>query len=65
MMDSQMAVRLSVIRAGGFLHTVRFMVLISVIGLVNLRDIVCKEELGTLKNPMISGIGPATFQLAA
>jgi hypothetical protein len=59
---SQMAVR-SASRAGRALPPGRFLVLISVRGLVDPRAIVRVEGLGQLKNQMASsGIEPATFR---
>jgi hypothetical protein len=56
-----MAVKLSALRAGHPLPVPRFLVLISVRGWVDPRDIVRLEELDQLTNPMISsGIEPAT-----
>jgi hypothetical protein len=63
---SQMAVRLSALRAGRPLPPRRFLVLISVRGRVDPRAIVRLEGLGKLKNPMTSwGFEPATFRLVA
>jgi hypothetical protein len=57
-----MAVRLSALRAGRPLPPGRYLVLISVRGLINLRTIVRLERLGQLKTPVTSsGIEPATF----
>jgi hypothetical protein len=58
-----MAVRLSVSRAGRLLPQGRFLVLISVRGLVDSKAIVLLEGLGHLKNPVTLWIEPATFQL--
>jgi hypothetical protein len=58
-----MAVRLSALRAGHPLPLGRFLVLISVRGLVDPRAIVWLEGLGQLKNPKTSGIKPTTFRL--
>jgi hypothetical protein len=61
-----MAVRLSAICAGLPLAPGRILVLISVRGRVNPRDIVRLEGLGQLKNPMTSsGLEPATSRLVA
>jgi hypothetical protein len=63
---AQMVVRLSALRAGRPLLPERFLVLISVRGLVDPRAIVRLEELGQLKNPMTSsGLEPSTFWLVA
>jgi hypothetical protein len=56
---------MSALRAGRPLTPGRFLVLISVRGWVDPRDIVRLEGLGKLKNPMTSGIEPMTFQLVA
>jgi hypothetical protein len=60
-----MAVMLSALRAGQSLpHLGRFLVIISVRGLVDPKAIVQLEELGKLKHPTTSsGIEPATFRL--
>jgi hypothetical protein len=64
--DSQMAVRLSALRAGRPLPPERFLVLISVRDLVDPRDIVRLEVLGQLKNSMTSSrIETAAFRLVA
>jgi hypothetical protein len=61
-----MAVRLSALRAGHLLPLGRFLILISVRGLVDPRAIVRLEGLGQLNNPVTSlGIEPATFRLVA
>jgi hypothetical protein len=61
-----MAVRLSALRAGRPLPSGRFLVLISVRGLVEPKAIVRLEGLGQLKNIMASsGIESATFRLVA
>jgi hypothetical protein len=61
-----MAVKLSAFRAGLFLLPGSSLVLISVIGWIDPRDIVRLEVLGQPKNPMTSsGIEPATFRLVA
>jgi hypothetical protein len=60
-----MAVRLSALRAGHPLHPGTFLVLISVRSWVDPKAMVRLEGLGQLKNPMTSGIKPATFQLVA
>jgi hypothetical protein len=61
-----MAVRLSVVRTGSPLPPGRFLVLISVTGWVDPRDIVRLEGLGKLKNPVTSsGIWTATIRLVA
>jgi hypothetical protein len=60
-----MAVRLSNLCAGRPLPPGRFLVLISVRGWVDPREIVRLEKLGQLKDPMTSsGIEPATFVLS-
>jgi hypothetical protein len=62
---SQMAVRLSALRAGRYLPG-RFLVLISVRDWVDPGAIVRLEGLGQLKNPMTSsGIEPAASRLVA
>jgi hypothetical protein len=62
----QMAVRLSVLRAGRCLPQGRFLVLISVRGWVDSRAIVRLEGLGKLKNPVTSSqTEPLTFRLVA
>jgi hypothetical protein len=61
----QMAVRLSALSAGRPLPSGIFLMLISVRGWVDPRVIVRLEGLGQLKNPMTSGIEPATFRLIA
>jgi hypothetical protein len=58
-----MAVRLSALPVGRPLLPGRFLVLISVRGLVDPRAIVRLEGLGQLKSPITSGIEPATFRL--
>jgi hypothetical protein len=56
----------SALLSGRPLSPGRFLVLISVRGLVDPRAIVLLEGLGQLKNPMTSsGIEPATFRLVA
>jgi hypothetical protein len=61
----QMAVR-AASRPGRPLAAGRFLVLISVRGLVYPRAIMRLEGLGQLRNPMTSsGIEPATFRLVA
>jgi hypothetical protein len=63
---SQMAVRLSALRADSPLTPGRLLVLISVRCLVDPRTIVWLEGLGQLKNAITSrGIESATFQLLA
>jgi hypothetical protein len=63
---SQMAVWLPALHASCPLTPGRFLVLISVRGGINPRDIVQLKGLGQLKNPMTSlGIEPATFWLVA
>jgi hypothetical protein len=60
---SQMAVRLSALRASRSLAPERFLILIYVRGWVDLRAILRLEGLGQLKNPTTSsGIKPTTFQ---
>jgi hypothetical protein len=56
-------VRLSTLCAGRRLFQGRFLLLISVIGLVDLRPIVRLEGLGQLKNRTASGIEPTPFRL--
>jgi hypothetical protein len=59
-----MAVRLSALRAGRPLPPGKFLILISLRGLVDHRAIVLLEGLGQLKNPMTSlGIESATFRI--
>jgi hypothetical protein len=61
-----MVVRLSALCGGSPFPQERFLVLISVSGLVDPRAIVRLEGLGQLKNLMTSsGIKPATFRLVA
>jgi hypothetical protein len=60
-----MEVWLSALRAGRTLPPGRFLVLISVRGRVNPRTLARLEGLGKLKNPISSGIEPATFLLVA
>jgi hypothetical protein len=61
-----MAVRLSELRAGRPLTPGRFLILISVSGLVHPNAIVQLEGLGELKNLMtLLEIEPATFRLVA
>jgi hypothetical protein len=61
-----MAVRLSALRAGHPLPPGRFLVLISVRGRVDPRDIGRLEGLGKWKNPITSpGMKPSTFRLVA
>jgi hypothetical protein len=63
---SQMAVRLSALRADSPLPPGRLLVHISVRGLVDPRAIVRLEGVDRLKNPMTSsGIETATFRLIA
>jgi hypothetical protein len=63
---SQMAVRLSALRASRPLPSGRSLVLIFVRGWVDPRAIMWLEVLDQLKNPVISsGIEPATFRLVA
>jgi hypothetical protein len=63
---SQMAVRLSALSAGHPLPPRRFLVLISVRGLVDPRAIVRLEGNRSIENPMTSsGIKPATLRLVA
>jgi hypothetical protein len=63
---SQMAVRLSTLRAGLPLRPRRFLVLTSVRGGVDPRAIVRLEGLGQLKNPITSsGIETEIFRLVA
>jgi hypothetical protein len=63
---SQMAVRLSALRAGCPLHPGIFLVLISFRGWVDRRAIVKLEGLGQLKNPVTSSvIETTTFRLVA
>jgi hypothetical protein len=63
---SQMAVKLSALRAGRSLSLGRFLVLISVRGLVDPRAIGRLEGLGQLENPMNSSeIEPAISRLVA
>jgi hypothetical protein len=63
---SRMVVRLSAIRAGRPLPPGRFLVVISIRGCVDPRDIMRLEGSGQLKNPVTSlGIEPATFRLVA
>jgi hypothetical protein len=63
---SEMALRLSALRAGRHLPPRKFLVLISVRGRVDPRDIVRLESLGQFKNPIISSENePATFRLVA
>jgi hypothetical protein len=63
---SQLAVRLSALRAGSPLPPGRFLVLISVRSLVDSMAIVRLEGLGQMKNPIISWENePATFRLVA
>jgi hypothetical protein len=57
--------RLSALRAGRFVHPGKFLVLISVRGLVEPRAIVWLEGLGKLKHPLHPGLDPATFQLVS
>jgi hypothetical protein len=64
--DLQMTARLSALRAGRSLPPGRFLVLISVRGLIDPRTIVRLEGLGRLKSPItLSGIKPATLRLVA
>jgi hypothetical protein len=65
--NSQMAARLSALRAGRFLPPGRFLVIISVRGWVDPRAIVWLEGLGKLKEKKTyhPGLEPATFQLVA
>jgi hypothetical protein len=58
-----MAVRFLSLCAGRPLPTGRFLVLISARGCVDPKAIVRLEELGKLKNPVASGIEPATIRL--
>jgi hypothetical protein len=61
-----MAVRLSALRVDRLLLPGRFLILISVRGRVDPRDILQLEGLGKLKNPSISsGIELATFRFVA
>jgi hypothetical protein len=63
---SQMAVRLSALRAGCPLPSERFLMLISVRGWVGPRAMVRLEGLDQLNNPVTSSeIEPATFRLVA
>jgi hypothetical protein len=60
---SEMAVRLSALRAGRSLSPGRFLILISVRGIVDSRAILRLEGVGQLKNSIIfSGIEPANIQ---
>jgi hypothetical protein len=58
-------VMLSALRAGCPLPPGRFLLFTSVRGRVDPRAIVRLEGLGQLKNPVTSGIEPATFRLVA
>jgi hypothetical protein len=61
-----MEVRLSALHAGHLLPPRRFLILISVKGLIESRATVRLEGLGQLKSPMTSSaIEPATFRLVA